>query len=168
MTRKGLLVATLVAVLGTSACGLFGSNSGSGSGGGGGGGVVPRPGPITDPSLPPPTKPSAPKPEEAKGYAEVAYGGSDKVDCGAISGQVKLTAHDGKAAWTARAQLGDSFVANTPASGVRVSPASGTLDEGRGSTIQVTGTFDKTAKVFYVMVVSRSGSTGKAVKFTCR
>jgi hypothetical protein len=164
VTRRGLLVATLVAVLGTSACGLFESNNG-----GGGGGGVPRSTPTTDSSTPGPTKPKPSDPgETAKGYAEVAYGGSDKVDCGAISAQVKLTAHDGKAAWTARAQLGDSFVANTPASGVRVSPASGTIDNGRSSTIQVTGTFDKAAKVFYVMVVSRDGSTGKAVKFTCR
>lgn len=162
MTRKALLVATLVAVLGTSACSLFGNNSG-----GGDGGAVPRPGPVTDSSKPSNPKPSDPGETAAKGYAEVAYGGSEKVDCGAVNTQVKLTAHEGRAAWTARAQLGDSFVANAPASGVRVSPASGTLDDGRGSTIQVSGAFN-TAKFFYVMVVSRSGSTGKAVKFTCR
>lgn len=166
MTRKVLLVATLVAVLGTSACSLFVSNNG-----GGGGGSGSRPGPVTDPFVPGSTspKPSNPKAEgDTKGYADVAVNFSDKLDCAHLHGQVRVTGKEGRAAWTAKAKRTDSFADQTPADGVTIWPTSGTVDQGLSSTIQVEGTFDKAKKFFYVMVVSRGGSTGYSVKFTCQ
>ena len=62
----------------------------------------------------------------------------------------------------------DSFADQSPAEGVTIWPTSGTVDQGLSSTIQVEGTFDKAKKFFYVMVVSRAGSTGYSVKFTCQ
>jgi hypothetical protein len=174
MTRKGLLAVAIAAVVSTSACAQVSGGSGGGSGsvtviGGSGGGSGGTGGGGESP------KPSVGKggsgsggSSDAKGDADVAIAGSDHVNCDTISADVQVTARDGKAAWTASAKRSPDFADRLLAQGVSVSPASGTTDEGRSSTVHVRGSFDRTNKYFYVTVVSRENTTSHSVEFTCR
>jgi hypothetical protein len=108
-----------------------------------------------------------PKPA-AKGVADVSINGSDRISCDSVDTEVELVAKDGTARWSASAKRSPNFADKLAAQGVQVSPASGELDEGDSTVIRVRGSFDKTNKYFYVVVVSRDGSTSHSVEFKCR
>jgi hypothetical protein len=124
---------------------------------------------------PPAGKPgntAAPRTSEAKpaakGVADVSINGSDRISCDSVNTEVKLVAKEGTARWSASAKRSPNFADKLAAQGVQVSPGSGELDEGDSAVIRVRGSFDKTNKYFYVVVVSRDGSTSHSVEFKCR
>jgi hypothetical protein len=116
---------------------------------------------------PKPKTTTQPKPA-ANGVADVSINGSDRISCDSVDAEVELVAKDGTARWSASAKRSPNFADKLAAQGVQVSPASGELDEGDSTVIRVRGSFDKTNKYFYVVVVSRDGSTSHSVEFKCR
>jgi type IV pilus biogenesis protein CpaD/CtpE len=131
--------------------------------------------PVAIPDVRPGTqtgKPTAPKTSAAKpaakGVADVSINGSDRISCDSVDAEVELVAKEGTARWSASAKRSPNFADKLAAQGVQVSPASGELEEGDSAAIRVRGSFDKANKYFYVVVVSRDGSTSHAVEFKCR
>lgn len=104
----------------------------------------------------------------AKGVADVSINGSDRISCDSVDAEVELVAKEGTARWSASAKRSPNFADKLAAQGVQVSPASGELNEGGSTGIRVRGSFDKANKYFYVVVVSRDGSTSHSVEFKCR
>ncbi|MFC7614384.1 hypothetical protein ACFQV2_13500 [Actinokineospora soli] len=110
-------------------------------------------------------------PDDADGVADVTFRGTrgrESVSCDPLDTEFAVVARGGKARWTASAKRGAGLVENLDAQGVRVEPASGVLEDGQSTTVRVTGAYDKRNEYFYVVVVSRAGSTGHAIEFTCR
>lgn len=129
-------------------------------------------------SAPPRTTDSGPRssavnpPDDAKGEADVTFRGTrgrESVSCDSLDAEFAVVARDGKARWSARPKRDAGLVNNLDAQGVRIEPASGVLAEGQSTTVRVRGSFDKRIQpYFYVLVVSRDGSTGHAIEFKCR
>lgn len=132
-----------------------GSGTGTGSLGGGGGGGTSGPGPVERPDIPPDVTP------DSTGSVTVTQRGTNgttRVDCSDIDSELKITAFDGTARWSA-----------TSASGVSISPSSGFLDEGASEVVHVGGSYSGGAG--FDVVVSApgrgGGSGGVDVPLTC-
>jgi hypothetical protein len=123
--------------------------------------------PVPQPGKPGKTPTEQPKPA-ANGVVDVSINGSERISCDSIGAEVELVAKDGTARWSASAKRSPNFADKLAAQGVQVSPASGELAEGDTAVIKVRGEFDKSNKYFYVVVVSRDGSTSHSVEFKCR
>lgn len=155
------LLAAAVAVLVTSsvtACQLPGGSGSAGGGSGGGGGGSPTTtravgGTTTGPTAGPTTAPVT------NGTPTVSFrgtSGSDRVACAAIDSEFAVGAYGGRMRWTA-----------TSARGVTLSPASGTLDEGRTVVVRVGGSSGGPFTVV-VSAPNSAGSGSVSVDFSCR
>jgi hypothetical protein len=138
---------------GSSGSGSGGSSGSGGTGNGGSGGGA---------------KTSEKQVSDDKGDVTPAISGSEQISCDSINSEVKLTVAGGTGHWTAAAKRSPNFADTQSAQGVTVSPSSGELASGKSASLKVRGSFDKSNKYFYVVVVSRSGSTARGVEFKCR
>jgi hypothetical protein len=98
--------------------------------------------------------------------------GSDRVSCGSISTEFKISADSGAVTWTAqprdRHPGNRKPYAGSTADGVSVSPSSGSLRDGGSVVVTVRGSFEG-GKEFYVVVEPNGEFAGtKAIAFACR
>ena len=98
--------------------------------------------------------------------------GSDRVSCGSISTEVKVTASGAPVTWLAQAR--DRHPGSrrpyegTVLSGVSVDPSAGTLDSGQSVVLRVRGSFDGGTELYVVVEANDSPSSLQAVSLKCR